>query len=130
MSNDTQTILTLVEGLSDFNKERIIGGLCYSTNNQMKFTRDKINEVVSQLRDLNEHYTGSEVQTSYMESKTEYCQTLEDQYHEMYGLHEAAQEAMETEFDKRWVVPSKPKPLDKTKTAAKQAAEELLAKYS
>ena len=130
MSNDTQTILSLVEGLSDFNKERTIGALCWTSKNQMKFTRDKINEVVSQLRDLNEHYTGSEVQSSIIESKVEFIQNLEDQYDEMHNLHEQAQEAMVAEFDKRWVEPSKASKLDKTETAAYVSAKTLLAKYS
>lgn len=129
MSNDTQTILTLVEGLSDFNKERTIGALCWTSKNQMKFTRDKINEVVSQLRDLNEHYTGSEVQSSIIESKVEFIQNLEDQYDEMHNLHEQAQAAMVTEFDKRWSEPAKASTLNKKDTAAAKAAAELLAKY-
>jgi len=130
MSNDTQTILTLVEGLSDFNKERTIGALCWTSKNQMKFTRDKINEVVSQLRDLNEHYTGSEVQSSIIESKVEFIQNLEDQYDEMHNLHEQAQDAMVAEFDKRWTEPTKGSTLNKKDTAAAKAASELLAKYS
>ena len=130
MSNDTQTILSLVEGLSDFNKERTIGALCWTSKNQMKFTRDKINEVVSQLRDLNEHYTGSEVQSSIIESKVEFIQNLEDQYDEMHTLHEQAQDAMVAEFDKRWTEPSKASNLNKKDTAAAKAASELLAKYS
>lgn len=129
MSNDTQTILSLVEGLSDFNKERTIGALCWTSKNQMKFTRDKINEVVSELRDLNEHYTGSEVQSSIIESKIEFIQNLEDQYDEMHNLHEQAQEAMVTEFDKRWSVPAKASNLNKKDTAAAKAAAQLLAKY-
>jgi len=130
MSNDTQTILSLVEGLSDFNKERTIGALCWTSKNQMKFTRDKINEVVSQLRDLNEHYTGSEVQSSIIEAKVEFIQNLEDQYDEMHNLHEQAQDAMVAEFDKRWTEPSKASNLNKKDTAAAKAASELLAKYS
>ena len=130
MSNDTQTILSLVEGLSDFNKERTIGALCWTSKNQMKFTRDKINEVVSQLRDLNEHYTGSEVQSSIIEAKVEFIQNLEDQYDEMHTLHEQAQDAMVAEFDKRWSEPSKASTLNKKDTAAAKAASELLAKYS
>ena len=130
MSNDTQTILSLVEGLSDFNKERTIGALCWTSKNQMKFTRDKINEVVSQLRDLNEHYTGSEVQSSIIEAKVEFIQNLEEQYDEMHNLHEQAQDAMVAEFDKRWTEPSKASNLNKKDTAAAKAASELLAKYS
>ena len=57
MSNDTITaITTIVDGLSEFNQERTIGALCWTSKNQMKFTRDKINEVVSQLKDLQEHF--------------------------------------------------------------------------
>ena len=57
--NTYDLISALAADLTDFNKERTVGALCYSSHNQMKFTRDKINEVVSQLRDLNEHYSGS-----------------------------------------------------------------------
>jgi len=128
--NTYDLISALAADFTDFNKERIVGSLCYTSFNQMKYKRDKINEVVSELRDLNEHYTGSEVQTTLMESKTEYIQSLEDQYDEMYRLHETAQEVMVAEFDKRWIQPSNPNSPDKTQTAAKQAAAELLAKYS
>lgn len=114
---------------NDFNKQQLVGSICYTSSNQMKFTRDKINEVVSQLRDLREHYNGSEAQTSYMEGKLDFIQTLEDQYDEMHTVHEEAQAVYQDLFDKRWTPPAKKSTLDKTQTAAKEAADEVLAKY-
>ena len=131
MSNDTITaITTIVDGLSEFNQERTIGALCWTSKNQMKFTRDKINEVVSQLKDLQEHYTGSEVQSSLMEKKIDFIEQLESQYDEMHQLFESSQDAMQQIVGKTWIEPAKASQLNKTETAANEAAKALLAKYS
>ena len=115
---------------NDFNKEKVLGSLCFTSDNQLKFTRNKINELISEVRDIREHYTGSEAQTSYMEGKMDYISTLEEQWDEMHDLHESAQDVFEAVVGKRWIKPAKKSTLDKTKTAAAEAADALLAKYA
>ena len=129
MTTRINYIIKIIDDMPEFTQSNTLSSMAYSANNQKKFTTKKISEVVTQLRELREEYNGSEVQTSMMEKKVEFIQTLEDQLDSLTSFEQDCKDAYREVTGSDWIPPSKAATTRKTETQAALETDALLAKY-
>ena len=129
MKNRINFIINIVKDMPEFTQSNTLSLMAYSGNNQKKFTSKKISEVVSQLRELREEYNGSEVQSSMMEKKEEFIQTLEEQLDSLVSFEQDCKDAFREVTGSDWIPQSKAAASRKTETQAALETDALLAKY-
>lgn len=128
--NTTDNIKSVVIEMSEYNQSNILRDMCWSADNKIKFNNKTITNVVSELRDLLEHFNGSEPQDDLIGKKREFIETLEAQSEELEDYKKSARAAYRDMTGSDYTPPAQRGTFNKTATANKSEAEALLAKYS